>query len=169
MKSRAGKPLLFILVMCSLLVAVRTIYSQPTPVELAEQAEYKAYSDVKAADTAGANTTSLVDQFNAALSLIEEAKKADAQGNQTGASSLASEAENSFTAISSNAQKAEDSATSGRSSTEVLQIAAVPITALVVALGAVIIAAVRRMVESRQFLEQRIALKSRGAEPNETS
>lgn len=134
--------------------------AQVSPVEHALQTGEKAYAEMKAADRAGANVTALAVRFNAALGLLEDASRLEKAGDETAASTQASQAEHSFLAITQDAQSLMNAAVSRRQQETTLRYVAIPVTALIVAGAAVALLIVRRRVQSRQFTELRIKAKA---------
>lgn len=121
-----------------------------------------AYVELKAADKAGANITSLAIRFNEALGLLENASRLEKSGDNATASTLASQAENSFSSIIPDAQSLKDAALSKRQQDANLQLYLVPISALTVAVAAVAILVIHRRISSRQFVELRVRAKVEG-------
>jgi len=133
-----------------------------TQIRDAVNASQKAYSELQAADKAGANITGLAVRFNMALDLLESAKERDKGGDHAGSYRLASEAESSLLALIPEAQSMRDAALSQRQRELYLTMLAVPIEALAVALAVVLVAEVRSRVESRQLRELRIKAGTEG-------
>ena len=139
----------------SIFVTSVTTNAQPNPAESLMPSLQKAYSDLKAADYAGANMTSLALRFNTALELLERANKT----NQTSSSELVSQANSLFESIPSDAQILKSAASSERQEAARVRMLVVPLEALIFALVAIGIVVVRRKVRARQFAELRLKVK----------
>ena len=133
--------------------------AQVTPVEQAFQTGEKAYAELKAADEAGANITTLATQFNAALGLLENASSFERAGDNATASALASEAENSFQAIVPAADALRGAALSKQQQEIAGRRIVIPVFALIVAVAAVAMLQIYRRIRWRQFAELRIKPK----------
>ena len=115
--------------------------------------------ELKAADEAGANITSLAGRFNVALGLLENASRFENTGDNATASALASEAENSFLAIIPAADSLRAAALSTQQQEVTGRYIDIPIGALIVAVVAVALLEVSRRIRWRQFAELRIKPK----------
>jgi len=135
------------------------VTAQVSPVEHALQTGERAYAELKAADEAGANITTLAAQFNAALSLLENASRFEKTGDNATASALASEAENSFLAIIPAADSLRDAALSKQQHEITDRYIGILIGALIVAVATVAVLQIYSRIRWRQFAELRIKPK----------
>ncbi len=112
-----------------------------------------AYIKLKTADNLGGNVTNLAEQFNLALTFFGKASDLERAGNNTGADALTKQGQQVIQDIPTDAQNLANLASSQKEQQNRLQIILIPIAALVVAIAAVSIIALRRWVVSKQFLE----------------
>ena len=140
---------------------VLAVAAQVSPVDRSLQTGEKAYTELKAADSAGANITILSVQFNSALDLLQNASNLERTGDNTTASQLAAKANNSFLAIIQDSQSLRDNAISERQQEATFKNASILIGALVVAVATVVALTVYRRIQSRQFAELMFRVKER--------
>ena len=152
----------FFLFAISTIVVSFAVTAQVTPVESALQTGERAYTELKAADEAGANVTALASEYNSALGILDNASRLEKTGDTTTASALASKVENQFVAITSQAQSLRDAAMVKREEEATIQKCAVPIAALIFAFAAVAALRIYRNVRSRQFAELKVRAKMNG-------
>ena len=150
---------LFSALAISTFAASFVVNAQVSPVEHALQTGERAYAELKAADEAGANITTLAAQFNAALSLLENASRFEKTGDNATASALASEAENSFLAIIPAANSLRDAALSKQQHEITDRYIGILIGALIVAVATVAVLQIYSRIRWRQFAELRIKPK----------
>jgi hypothetical protein len=140
---------------------VLAVAAQVSPVDRSLETGEKAYTELKAADAAGANVTILSARFNSALDLLQNASNLERTGDNTTASQLAAQANNSFLAIIQDSQSLRDNAISERQQEATLQNASILIGALVVAVATVVVLTVYRRIQSKQFAELMFRVKAR--------
>jgi hypothetical protein len=140
---------------------VLAVTAQVSPIDRSLQTGEKAYTELKAADAAGANITILSARFNSALDLLQNASNLERTGDNTKASQLAAQANNSFLSIIQDSQSLRDNAISERQHEATFQNASILIGALVVAVVTVVVLTVYRRIQSRQFAELMFRVKER--------
>jgi hypothetical protein len=138
------------------------VAAQPSPIAQALQAGERAYSELRIADSDGANITGLAAQFNTAFSTLEKAIQLGQKGDETQSMDLASSAENSFLAIITEAQKLDAAATSNRQQESSLRLLSIPLGALLVAVAVTILVLIYYRARMKQFSELRIEMEVKG-------
>ena len=123
------------------------------------QMSQRVYEQLESADRAGANITSLAGQYNDALKLIDQAQHLDSSGDHTRAISLASQAARILQTIPPQTDKLRTEALTRQQTAARLQILAIPIEAVVVALAVTGLVVVRRRIRFKQISEMRIVTK----------
>lgn len=160
LKIKVEQTLLTIL-LCTLSISVFAASfkasGQPDPYLTAMPSIRAAYSELKTANDAGANVTALAARLNVALELLDEASNGD-QRNYT---DLTSQANSLLASIAIDAQNLRSVATAEQQASAAFRTVAIPLGALIVALVAVAIAAIRRKVQAKQFAELKVKLKDR--------
>ncbi len=133
--------------------------AQPATVGNAVQLSERVYTELRAADEAGANITTLADQYNSALNLIDQAERLDSAGDHAGAASLADHAQAILQPIPLEAEKLRSDALSQQQTAKLDRLLAIPIGAFIVALTVVGFTVIRRRVRFKQIMEMRLVAK----------
>jgi len=153
------EPIILAVVLCTLAISMfyasLTANAQPNPAESVNPNIQKAYSELKAADDAGANISELAARFNTALELLDKANN----GNDTNTSDLIAQANRLLSSIPPDSQNLKSAATAGQQEAARLRIVRIPVGALIVALVAVAILVIRRKVQAKRFAELRVKVK----------
>ena len=136
------------------------VNAQANPINHALQDGEQTYVQLKAAEQAGANITSLVAQYNSALSLLDKANILAKAGNETGAAALASQADYTFIAVNTQAQSLREASTLKTGEEATLRNFSAPLVALGLAIVAVVALLIYRRVRDRQFSEMSIRVKT---------
>lgn len=141
-------------------LALSLVGSQGGTFDLAMRTSGEAYLEVKAADAAGANVTTLVFRFNGGLIPLDQARDLEAAGDETNAASAASEATSVFSSLIPDAQGLRDAATSKRQLEMRIRLLGVPVESAAVALAVVLLFSVVKWVQAKQLLELKLKIKS---------
>ena len=138
-------------------IALRSFQSSPSG---EQETVREAYIELKAADNAGANISALAERFNMALELLERAQALSRTGDQADALQLTSQANSSMSLLIPEAQRLQERAISQRQGEALERLLLPPIEALMIAIVVIVLANLRRWMESKQFNELRIKVKT---------
>ena len=152
------------LLLCALTISAFSVlvtlnFAQTDAINNAIQTSVQVYSELSAAEKAGANITSISAEYNNALNLIDRAQRLENSGDTQDATSLATQAISIFQTISPSAETITAEASSHQSLARLERIVLVPMGAIFLALVGVALYLIHKHTRFKQIREMGLAVK----------
>lgn len=122
-------------------------------VEQVQTTAFKALSALRTAENSGADISELAIQFNAALSLLQEAKDLQSMGDISNATKVSLAASVDFTQVSVRARQLQEKALAQKTEQRIISTVLLPVGAFAVALCSVLLVRFRRWMKKKQLAE----------------